>query len=58
MSIIASATMSPIRAVEKATWRIGACMPVRRRTVGLCFVGFEGVNCDFRPGEGQDHWSG
>ena len=38
MSSIARATMRPIRTAEKAIWRIGACMSVRRRGVGLCFV--------------------
>ena len=35
---IAIATMNPTRTTEKASWRIGACMPVRRREPGLCFV--------------------
>ena len=35
---IARATMAPIRMAEKAIWRIGACMPVRRRHSGSCFI--------------------
>jgi hypothetical protein len=38
MSTIASAINAPIRRAEKAIWRIGACMLVRRRPAWSCFI--------------------
>ena len=37
---MARATIAPTRMAEKATWRIGACMSVRRRPPSSCFIVF------------------
>ena len=37
---MARATIAPTRMAEKATWRIGACMSVRRRPRSSCFIVF------------------